>query len=522
LRADQRTQALYKGEVADAERHGPLDFYRQRRFGGTTTTWGGRCAPFDPMDFERRDHVPDSGWPISRAHLEPYYARAHQYLHLGEFSYDAARLPAGRHPMVPGLPSDRVRQDTMWRFSLPTNMAREFGGILKQSRRATVHLHANCSKVVTNDEGTAVTALEVASLSRNRYRVEAEFYVLATGGLEAIRLLLVSTDRHTNGLGNAHGLVGRFYSSHVTGELGKVQFLPVGRPIIWDYERDADSVYVRRNLSIVEDVQRAEGLMNFRCTLASPPADDPSHRNGVLSAVYLAKRFLVRRIPPEFSKELASPMAPYRKVMQHSRNVVLGAPQLARFSVKLLRDRILPERKLPSIMLPSPTNVYSLHFDAEQGPNPESRVTLSEARDAFGTRRLRVDWRYSDRDVASAVRSFEILRSEIERSGVGRVSEPVGGVADAIHRGVSVGSHHIGGTRMASEPARGVVDAECRVHGVANLFIASSSVFPTTSYANPTLTITALALRIADRIRELRGRASPEVSRSRDDVDLEP
>ena len=505
---DRQTQDLYKGEVLDRVRHGPLEHYRRRCFGGTSTVWGGRCSPFDEIDFERRSFVPESGWPIGKRDLDPYYARAHAYCHLGEYSYDVpTALPGTQREMIPGLESDDVSQEHIWRFSLPTNMARSFGTALKHSPRVRVLLHANCVRILTNEAGNAVSALRVTSLCRNEFHVRAKFFVLATGGLEVTRLLLVSNDVHRRGIGNDHDLLGRYYASHIAGELAPVTFTPRGARLVWDYEKTHDGVYCRRNLSIRPSTQRREGLMNFRCILAPPPIADPTHRNAILSSVYLVKRFLIHRIPPEYSKDLASPMTPYKRVLEHMRNVVIGSPQLAAFSCGWLNKRILSERKLPSVMLKNAANIYNLHFDAEQSPNRESRVSLGEQKDALGVNRLRVDWRFRAEDVQSVVRCFEIIRRDLQKSGVGVTgatdSEKL---MDMIGASVGVGSHHYGTTRMSVDPKHGVVDANCCVHGVDNLVIASSSVCPTTSFANPTLTIVALSLRVADHIKGLLGR----------------
>ncbi|HUJ72162.1 MAG TPA: GMC family oxidoreductase [Verrucomicrobiae bacterium] len=502
-RTDRETQDLYRGEVTDPLHHGPLDHYRRRCFGGTSTVWGGRCAPFDEIDFQRRAHVPDSGWPICRSDLDPYYRRAHAYCHAGEYEYDVSSALPGKPPeMIPGLRSKDVSQDRIWRFSLPTNMAKSFGGVLEQSPRVRVLFHANCLRILTSESGTAVAALKVASLQRNEFSVRARFYVLSAGGLEVTRLLLVSDDVHRHGIGNDHDFLGRFYGSHITGELGAVTLTPRGGPLIWDYEMTRDGVYCRRTLSIRPETQRREGLMNFRCGLFPPPIADPAHRNAILSSVYLIKRFLIHRIPPEYSKDLAA-MTPYKRVLEHARNVVLGAPQLAAFSFGWVNKRILSERKLPSVMLENRANVYNLHFDAEQSPNRESRVMLSEQVDALGVRRLRVDWRFREADAQSVVRSFEILRRDLHDSGVGVTHSSAEELSGALMSGSGVGSHHYGTTRMSADPKAGVVDEHCRVHGVENLFVASSSVCPTTSFANPTLTIVALNLRVADRVKHL-------------------
>jgi choline dehydrogenase-like flavoprotein len=504
-RARRRDADSLRGEVLDPVHHGPLDFYRRLCLGGTTTVWGGRCAPFDPIDLERRPYVPDSGWPLTRDDLDPYYVRAHRYHHLGAYTYVASALPASTASLVPGLHSGTVRQDALWRFSLPTNMAREFGNRLRGGSNVKVLLHARAVRVETDHSGSVATAVRCASSSKATFAVRARYIVLAAGGLETTRLLLVSRDVHAAGIGNAHGLLGRFYGSHIAGDCGPVRFRPAGGPVIWNYEQDAEGVYVRRVLSLGEDAQRRLGVPNFRAILAPPKVADPAHGSGLLSAVYLAKRFLVHRVPPEYDKSLAG-MTGYQHVAAHARNVLLGSPEIFASVGTITRKRLLARRKLPSILTRSAAGEYNLHFDAEQTPNRDSRVTLSRDVDRLGVNRLRVDWRYSAADIEGAARNLQVIAEELERSGVGEIRIDVDELTGEIERGLGVGSHHIGTTRMDAGPKLGVVDPSCRVHGVPNLFVASSSVFPTTGAANPTLTITALAIRIADHLKENGGR----------------
>lgn len=504
FRSERETQDLYKGQVLDPERHGPLDKYRRRCFGGTTTVWGGRCAPFDEIDFERRPHVPHSGWPLSRHDMDPFYQRAHVYCDVGHYTYDAAdALRNADAPMIPGFESDDIAQTTIWRFSPPSNFAKLSAQAFKDSANIRLCLHANCTGIRLNKQGNHVAGLRVVTLRGNEFTVHARYYVLAMGGLEVTRLLLASNDVCSAGIGNDHDLVGRFYSSHITGELGTAVFTPKGAPIIWDYERSHEGVYCRRSLSIREPAQRREQLLNFRCTLSHPPIHDPAHGSSILSAAYLVKRFLIHKIPPEYSKDLAGHMTPYRRALPHLRNVALRWPALIPFSFKWVAKRLLARRKLPSVSLFNRRNVYSLHFDAEQAPNPESRITLTDERDALGVPRLRVDWRHSDLDIESVARIWQLIRRDLRNSGVATVQREEGSFAERILAQLGVGSHHIGTTRMAGDPSRGVVDSNCRVHGLDNLFIASSSTFPTASFANPTLTIVAFAVRVAEYLKTL-------------------
>jgi choline dehydrogenase-like flavoprotein len=498
---ESETQDLYRGAVDDPTHHGPLAQYRRRTFGGTTTVWGGRCAPFDPIDFEQRPWVPHSGWPVDREEMNPYYARAHMYADLGEFAYDASTaLPDGERPFIPRLESRTIHQDRIWRFSLPTNFGARNHDRLKRSG-VRVLLHANVLKIVTTPTGDAVEGLRVSSLADNAFTVRALHYVLATGGLEVTRLLLLSNDVNPAGLGNDHDLLGRYYSSHVAGDLGQVTFTPRRQGVIWGYERTRDGVYAKRHLRIGDEAQRRHELLNFRCHLTHPPFGDPSHGHAVLSAAYLAKRLLKHQIPPEFSKDMAS--AGYRDVSDHIRNVVVGSASLVTFGTHWLFRRILASRKYPSVSLPGRANRYTVHFDAEQAPNPQSRVTLGDDIDRFGLRRLRVQWRYSERDVESVARCHRLLVEEFDRSGAGRWHATPEAIPEMVRQTINVGSHHIGTTRMADSPKHGVVNRNGRLHGVRNLYVSSPSIFCTSSYANPLLTNTAFAVRLADHLLTL-------------------
>ena len=500
-RLERSMQDLYKGEVVNPDKHGRLDLYRQRRFGGTTAVWGGRCAPFDEIDFELRPYLPYSGWPVRKKDLDSYYVRAHEYCDLGTYEYQTrVALPHEPPEMIPGLESSDVRTDGLWRFSLPTNFAKAFGDDLRRSRNIRVYLHANCLRICTVQKGTAVDHLEIASSKDKRFEIRARQYVLATGGLEVTRLLLVSDDVHTKGIGNDRDLVGRFYLSHMAGDLGEVLFTPKGARVVWNYEKTVDDVYCRRSISIREKRQRCDRLLNFRATLNHASAADPRHENGVLSLMYLVKRYFAHRIPPEYSRTLSG-LAPLRHVVAHCGNVVNDFGNLTRFSGMWIRRRILSRRKLPSVAFENKSNVYTFHFDAEQSPNPNSRVTLADTTDIFGMKRLKVDWRFSEMDLQSVVQSCRLISSELERCGAGKMLFRPEHMADHIRTTCGVGSHHIGTTRMAGDPSRGVVDESCRVYGVENLYIASSSVFPTSGVANPTLTVVALAIRLADHLK---------------------
>jgi choline dehydrogenase-like flavoprotein len=211
-------------------------------------------------------------------------------------------------------------------------------------------------------------------------------------------------------------------------------------------------------------------------------------------------------IPYEYGKRLhGGEPATLRMWLQHVRNVATGPFDAAGFAWHMLKDRRLAERKFPSIIIKPKANLFSLDFHAEQQPAAESRVELMRDVDALGMPKLRVDWRYTPVDVDTVSRSIALLAREIERTGVGAFTYDPADIEFEMTRYGAYGGHHIGTARMGTDPAHSVVDPDCRVHGVSNLSIASCAVFPTSSQANPTLTVVALALRLAARLRALAG-----------------
>ncbi|HXR19666.1 MAG TPA: GMC family oxidoreductase [Steroidobacteraceae bacterium] len=496
------TQALYAGTVADERLHCPPDRYRQRRFGGTTTIWGGRCLPLDPIDFELRDYVPHSGWPLAREALLPYYPLANRLCEAGDFSYTAAAaFRDGGRPMIEGFESAYFSSDTLERFSCPTDFGARYGQQLRSAPNITVIMHANVTAVRLQADGTRVASLDVRSLRGKRLQARAAHFVLAAGGLEVARLLLASRDIQADGIGNQHDVVGRYYMCHLAGAIGALKIQKPPDSVHHGYEISEEGIYCRRRLALRPEVQRSERLGNFVARLHHPRITEPAHRSSVLSLLYLAKPF----VPYEYSKRLhGDGHASLRTWLRHVGNVVTGPFEAIAFAWHLLRDRKLAQRKFPSIIVKSKANLYSIDFYAEQQPDPASRVMLDGgAHDALGMPRLRIDWRYTAGDVDTVKRAVALLAAEFARTGVGRLEYEPQEVEAEMTRDGALGGHHIGTARMGSDPRDSVVDVNCRVHGVGNLFVASSATFPTSGQANPTLTLVALSLRLAEHLRSL-------------------
>lgn len=497
---DDAHQALYQGEVADERMHSPTDKYRQRRLGGSTAIWGGRCMPFDPVDFEARPWVPNSGWPISHADLDPYFAPATHYLEAGVCEYDADKaFPPGTAPMFKGFDSTVVRTTGLERFSCPTNMGTRYRDRIAAAPDVTMMLEVNCVGLRLRNDGLWLDRADFATLSGKRFSVQAKAVVLATGGLETPRLLLASNDVHRTGLGNRHDVVGRYYMCHIAGNVGTLTVNGGLDRVFHDYQVPADGVYCRRRLHLSEEAQRDLQVGNMVARLHFPKIIDPSHRNGVLSGLYLARHF----ISYEYGKRLRDGnQGGLALELKHIWNVATHPFDATGFITHWLRKRTFAERKFPSIILKNRNNRFSLEVHAEQIPRADSRVTLSDRQDALGMPQMKVDWRYSPEDIVTVSRTLHAIDQELQRTGVGRFEFDESTLEEDLLRFGAYGGHHVGTARMGSDPRTSVVDANAAVHDVPNLFIASSAVFPTSSQANPTLTIVAQALRLVDHLRK--------------------
>jgi len=493
-----QTQELYEGEVENETLHSPPQFYRQRCFGGSTRIWSGRCVPFDPIDFERRDFIPHSDWPFGREELDPFYPRANRICEAGKYAFRVAEaLPGAPPEMIPGFVSDRVQTDGLERFSRPTNFAKRYRAAIEKSRRLRVILNSNCTNLAVKPDSQEIDHLTVKTLERGSFTIKARPVALATGGLEVTRLLLASRDVHREGIGNGCGLLGRYYMCHIAGTLGQLELnVPRSRDF-HGYELSPDGIYCRRRFQLAPEVQRSLGIGNLIARMHHPKIADPSHLTGPLSTLYLARHLL----PREFSKRVNDGEHSARGWARHARNVLSDPLHTARFLSHWLLKRTLASRKFPSVIVTPRLNRYTLDFHSEQMPNPASCVRLSDQRDRLGMPQLHIDWRYVPLDIQTVRDSFRVIAEEFERTKVGRLTFDDAEVEAAIVREGAYGGHHIGTTRMSENPSQGVVDRNCRVHGLGNLYIASSSVFPTSSQANPTLTIVALALRLAKHLQ---------------------
>ena len=494
---DARTQALSAGQLS-GEVTEPLEETHLRQLGGTANHWiikmadkrfGYRFAPLDAIDFERREGFAHSGWPITRAELDPFYARAHAVCGVGPFDYQAARWQSSdAMPLQP--PSPDVESSTFM-FAPTATFTTEIPRQLEASADVHAYLHATVVELLASADGQRVDEAVVRTFEGRTLRFAARRFVLACNALQAPRLLLASRRVHRDGLGNAHGVVGRYYMDHSLVPSGN--FYPQDRCIInrlafYDM-RLIEGSSVLGALHVSPQAMRREKLRNFCATLfPMPPQPDV---DALLSAKELALALADRRLPRDPAHHLARLWAGRRHLVRVAyeklRHDTPIMPGFGRGGWSRLQNN---ERKYPRLEL--------LAF-VEQSPNPDNRVTLTDERDELGMPRLRLHYRWDDADLDSIRRAQRLMASTLGAAGLGRY-EPAALPQDG--RLPVVGLHHMAGTaRMHDDPRQGVVDRRCRVHGVGNLYVAGSAVFTTGGYANPTLTNLAITIRVADDLR---------------------
>jgi len=497
---EKKLQDLFDGQVTKGSRHPQTTLYRRRVVGGTTSVWGGRCIPYDDIDFERRDYIPFSGWPFPRTEILSYYKRANPICDAGVFDYSAASsVGLENGDMIPGFSSNVVHTDSIERFSNPTHFGRRYKHLFKTSPNISLFYHATCTAIKLQENSKAVTKLIFRNHAGRSIEINAKRYVLAMGGLETTRTLLSSNDVMPNGIGNTYDRLGRFYMCHLALTAAELRIAPNISNVIYGYEKSTDGIYCRRRISISAEAQRRHNTGNLIARLIYPNAANPDHGNGILSTLFLTRSILQPEYRGAFSFNDLLNKSEQKRIdyTAHLKNIIIDLPQTFSFSHMILRKRFLARRKLPSVILRSRTNAYPLDINVEQSPDPSSRITLTNDKDAFGARRIHVDWRTNDVDRHTIRSGLGIIRDEFHKSGCGDLVID----EDKLDNYWPVGGHHIGTARMATSPNEGVVDENCQVHGVSNLYIASSAVFPTSSHANPTLTIVALAIRLADYLK---------------------
>jgi len=464
---EAQMQALYQGKSLDRPYY-PLQSVGLHYFGGTSGHWAGFCSTFDPIDFEQREWVPHSGWPFNRQHLDPFYSRASTFLELGSDRFDLAYYEK-QDPELKRLPLDEsVFFHKIWQFSAPTRVGTVYRDPIVNAPNVHLYTYAKVVELVPNAGVTAIDSVRAKTIDGKEHRVRARHYVAACGAIHNARLLLASNSVAKQGVGNANDLVGRYFMEHfeiVSAEMTLDEPLPAR---IFQYP--------------------GRGRKGQRAELALQGAVQRKHR--ILNGT-------------------ASPQGGALTGRENSRFASFSADaevNVAREAASAARGAAAAPNRGGGGAAPSTQTTRALFTRQEQAPNPDSRVLLSTERDALGMPLADLQWRMTPIDKRSIRVFYELLGQELGRAKLGRVRLGewlLDGDDMAWPTHLSAGWHNMGTTRMHKDPKQGVVDANNKVHGVANLYMAGASVYPTGGAVNPTLTLVALSMRLADHLKKV-------------------
>lgn len=458
---EDEVQNSYAGETT-GQKYYPLKSSRLHYFGGTTGHWAGMCSPFDHIDFLERDWVPNSGWPITKKDLDPYYKKAHETLQLGPYNYD---YEYWRHvlPNLNPFPLDKnVVWNKMWQYS-QARFGKLYKETIQEAKNIQLYTYANVTEINPNNNGSHVDGATIKNLTGKSHTVKAKYFIMACGAIQNARLLLASKSISENGLGNDNDLVGRYFMEHL--EVPSAE-LWLSKPFPTDlYSWTFGKTKASAELAISEQMQKEHRILN-----------------GTASLVPLTMARLQKSKLDSWNDE--NP----KKAMKN-----------------MMHDWDLAAEKAKKDNKGTISKAYQLNTRIEQAPNPNSRVTLGADLDALGVPRANLHWELTALDKRSIRKIYELIGQQMGISNLGRV-RLMEFLQDPNDEGfpdtVNGGWHHMGTTRMANSPKQGVVDSNCKVHGIANLYVAGSGCYTTSGAPNPTLTLVALSLRLSDHLKE--------------------
>ena len=435
------------------DRYAGLRVTRHRQVGGTANLWntpvageaGAKYVSLDPVDVDGLSELSWSGWPLPWPELDRWYAEARRLCGLHALDGDGAfRVGGDRRPL--DLGAARLAT-SIYELGSSRVFTTDLPERLRRAANVRLCHDATLCRLLPDRGGERVGEALVAGPGGARLRVRASAFVLAAGAVENARILLVSDrEGRSRWLGANADWVGRCFMEHPR----DYALVLVPRPRLfaeagfYDLHVDPVGAHVAGRIALAEELRRRERLPNLSVTLVPR---------------------LRRRLP--------------------------------RLGHRYPRSEANWSDVYMSAVAPSPArhDAFTLLLNLEQPPHRENRIVLSARRDRLGVPAAELHWRWYEEDQRGLQRARQAVAHEFERAGLGRVEVKGSSPDPNAH-------HHGGTTRMSVDPGSGAVDPDGRVHGVENVYACGASVFPTAGFANPTLTIVALALRLAAHLQQ--------------------
>ena len=480
------SQDLYKGG-SNSLFYPKLDSSRLRYLGGTTNHWEGSCRTLSKIDFEKRDWVPNSGWPITKSELDPFYKRAHNYCELGVYDYSIEYWEKHSH-LKRTITAESSFETHVNQSSPPTRFGQKYLPYLTNSKNVTLVLNANVTNINESKPIGKISGFTIKNHQNKEYTATADNYIIAMGGLENSRILLLSREASENGLGNENDMLGRYYMDHPGVKMAAV--VPTKNwaksVVMGENLKNQPPRGVAWTLELSEKTLREKKLCNARIAMAE--------RN----KLFLSKGVeSVHQLKKAYGENID-----IDSYFEHIENIIYDWDLVAESIGRKEFNTYYSERA-------KEFGGYLANAMTEQHPDYNNRITLSDKKDKLGLNKIKLHWKVTNQDKENIKKVVDELAHELSRLRLARVRSLVAeDETDRIFEELlSYGYHHMGGTRMSDDPKNGVVDSQLKIHNRKNIYVAGSSVFPTGGHVTPTLTIVALAIRLADHLIKEKGKS---------------
>jgi hypothetical protein len=478
--------------------HAPYDC-TNKGLGGTTRTWGGRCVMYDEVDFIDRPVV-NGGctWDLQLFdEVKKYTSTAANYFECGDPLFNLNEIPQFRGTRIAENFKEGILTDSVIeRWSMPTRFGKRYEKELNEAPNVTVRQGFEARDFSHPDEVGNIKTLTIRSVITNDVvEINAKQFVLAAGTQETTRILLRNTHVFDM-LEEIPSALGRFYQCHTFGKIASIVFKGDPKKTDYGFLHNPDGTYMRRRLQFTSDFLVKNNLLNAAFWLDNPLYYDHKHKNGAMSLMYLAM------VTPFLKNKLAPAAVAYsiskgkaKNIHRHLSNLIKDFPGSILTPATIFYKRYVYKRKLPGIFFFNRKNTYALYFHSEQVPVAENCMELEA-----GTEKLIINYELTETDVNSVIKLHEAIDQSLRASNCGELQYwyQKEELADVIRNISKDGLHQIGTTRIANSPKDGVVDRDLKLWGTNNIYICSSSVFPTSGQANPTFFLGAFAARLAN------------------------
>jgi choline dehydrogenase-like flavoprotein len=472
--------------------------------GGTSATWGGRCVMYDEVDFIDRQIV-NGGctWDLSLyKECLSYLTQTASYFECGKPEFDLRQDKKYKNIRIAdGFKEGIVTDSRLERYSMPTRFGNRYGKELEKCNNLTVLQGFEARDFIKQEKNGKVSSLIIREVNTDKLNeVKSEIFILAAGTQETTRILLRNMQLFEK-VGGTPSSLGKYYQSHLSGKIASVKFNHSPKKTDYSFLRDDEGIYVRRRFQFSTKFLVENNLLNTAIWLDNPLYFDPKHRSGAMSFMYLAMLmpFLGKILaPPAIAHSITKGKA--QGIPNHLWNIFKDLPGSIIKPAFIFFRRYCLKRKLPGVFLYSPKNKYALHFHCEQIPDERNSMSLGQDGET-----LVIDYSLTENDINSVIKVHDELDKYLRETGCGSLEYwyPRSELGEAIKNMSKDGIHQSGTTRIADSPKKGVVDKNLKVWGTENVFVCSSSVFPTSSQANPTFYLGVFAVRLANHLTSM-------------------